>query len=102
VLRRALVLLENSCFACSENEAHLVEIEITRGVAPLVARMGIAQWLVQQIQALSSQPLVLGLKKASGSEECCTALQQLGAAASLTPLGFAVACRTAFACCWPC
>lgn len=58
-------MLENSCFACSDNEAHLVGVEVTQGVPPLVARIGMAQWLVQQVQTLGRQGLVLGLKKVS-------------------------------------
>ena len=66
-------MLESSCFACPENEARLVGIEVTRGVPPLLARFGIAQWLVQQVQALGRQGLVPGLKKVRRPCVCCPA-----------------------------
>ena len=58
-----LVVLEHSCFACIENETHLIEMEISQGVPPMIARMGVAQWLVQQVQAISRQAFIAGLKK---------------------------------------
>jgi len=57
------VVLEHSCFALTENEIHLIEMEVTQGVVPVVVKMSLAQWLVQQIQALSRQTVVSGLKK---------------------------------------
>ncbi len=62
-LHRALSVLENACFACPENEARLVAAEVSLGVPPLVARHGVAAWLVQQLGALARQALVPGLKK---------------------------------------
>lgn len=62
-LERALVVLEHSCFALTENEIHLIEMEVSQGVPPMVVRMSLAQWMVQQIQTLSRQTVVSGLKK---------------------------------------
>jgi hypothetical protein len=59
----ALVVLEHSCFALSENEIHLIDMEVTQGVPPMLVRMSLAQWMVQQVQALSRQTVVSGLKK---------------------------------------
>ncbi len=61
----ALVVLEHSCFALTENEIHLIEMEVTQGVPPMLVRMSLAQWMVQQVQALSRQTVVSGLKKVS-------------------------------------
>ena len=56
-------MLEHSCFACIENENHLVEMEVTQGFPPVVSRAPLVGWLVSQVQALTRQPFVDGLKK---------------------------------------
>lgn len=38
-------------------------MEVTQGVTPMLVRMSLAQWMVQQVQALSKQTVVSGLKK---------------------------------------
>lgn len=63
---RCLMVLEHSCFACAENEAHLVEMEVTHGLPPVVNCVLLIQWLVQQVQVLNRQAFVPGLKKVRG------------------------------------
>lgn len=46
-----------------ENEGHLVGMEVTQGCPPVVSRVPLVQWLVQQLQVLSRQTIVAGLKK---------------------------------------
>lgn len=62
-LERALAVLEHACFACAENEAHLVSMQVTQGVAPMLVRASLCQWLVQQMQAIARQAAIAGLKK---------------------------------------
>ena len=57
------MVLEHSCFACSENEAHLVDMSVTQGCPPILVKIALTQWLVQQVQALSRQAIITGLKK---------------------------------------
>ena len=57
------MVLEHSCFACTENESHLIDSHISQGVPPMVARIGLAQWMVHQVQALNRQAVIAGLKK---------------------------------------
>lgn len=37
---RALLLLENACFACPDNEALLLAVEVRSGVEPLISTAG--------------------------------------------------------------
>lgn len=37
---RALLLLENACFACPDNEALLLEVQVRSGVEPLISTAG--------------------------------------------------------------
>jgi hypothetical protein len=60
-----LLLLENSCFACPENEAHLLAVVVQTGVPPLLATTGLVSWLVQQLAQLARQALITGIKKVS-------------------------------------
>ena len=62
-LCRALLLLENACFACPENEARLLALAVQTGVPPLVATAGLVGWLVQQLALLARQALITGIKK---------------------------------------
>lgn len=62
---RALLLLENACFACPDNEARLLEASVTSGEPPLVATAGLVAWLAQQLGLLARQALITGIKKVS-------------------------------------
>ena len=37
---RALLLLENACFACPDNEALLLEVQVRSGMEPLISTAG--------------------------------------------------------------
>eukprot|EP00887_Chlorella_sp_A99_P003842 scaffold11.g3842.t1 len=62
-LHRSLLLLENACFACPANEAHLVAATVRQGLPPLVVQGSAVGWLVQRVGELGRQGLLPGLKK---------------------------------------
>lgn len=62
-LHKALQVLESACFACPENEAFLLGASVAVGVPPMVAYPGFVGWLVQQLELLSRQALISGIKK---------------------------------------
>ncbi|KAL4437365.1 hypothetical protein ABPG75_004504 [Micractinium tetrahymenae] len=62
-LHKALHVLESACFACPENEAFLLGASVAVGVPPMVASPGFVGWLVQQLELLSRQALIPGIKK---------------------------------------
>ncbi|KAL4429823.1 hypothetical protein ABPG77_010940 [Micractinium sp. CCAP 211/92] len=62
-LHKALHVLESACFACPENEAFLLGTSVTVGVPPMVASPGFVSWLVQQLELVSRQALIAGIKK---------------------------------------
>jgi hypothetical protein len=62
-LHKALLLLENACFACPDNEALLLAVQVRSGVEPLISTAGLVSWLVQQLGLLSRQALITGIKK---------------------------------------
>lgn len=61
---RCLATLEQSCFACQENEEYLAKLEVESGVPPLLSKLPFVQWLTMQIKVLSGQKLgTEGLKR---------------------------------------
>ena len=60
-------MLENACFACPENEAHLAALMVTTtavgGPGGCSKELALAEWVVQQVEQLGHQGLSGGFKK---------------------------------------
>lgn len=58
-------MLENACFACSDNEAHLAAVAVRVGgnAAGGGRELPLTEWLAQQLEVLGQQGLSTGFKK---------------------------------------
>jgi hypothetical protein len=81
-LCRSLLALENACFACPENEAHLAAVTITLAPVPGRAQqpsgrtgreVGLTEWLVRQVEQIGQQGLSGGFKKVGVLEDSARA-----------------------------